>query len=295
MIIFVEILFIKVYKRMKTKLLFTLFAGAAAMLSTSCNAQKGAESATDRDSTYTTLMQPEWSRNAVIYEVNLRQYTPSASVKEFATHLPRLKELGVDILWFMPIHPISEVNRKGELGSYYAVQDYKKLNPEFGVIEDFKALVDQAHEMGMKVILDGVYSHTGSDSLYFNRYGNFPGKGAYSGPESPYYDWYTFYQFLLMSVIVAVLWLPKRKEQPFHWSWAIPLISLFLSAADVAYLFALSDGDAMISVVSMIRRSSVLVSFACGAIIFHEQNLKAKAIDLALIFIGAILLYIGSR
>ena len=102
-----------------------------------------------------------------------------------------------------------------------------------------------------------------------------------------------------MSITIAIITIFKVKKQgsadPFHWSWAIPLISLFLSAADVAYLFALSDPDAMISVVYMIRRSSVLVSFNCGAIIFHERNLKAKAFDLAMIFISAILLYIGSR
>ena len=112
-------------------------------------------------------------------------------------------------------------------------------------------------------------------------------------------SWYVLYQAVLMSITIAILTIFKVKKQgsadPFHWSWAIPLISLFLSAADVAYLFALSDADAMISVVSMIRRSSVLVSFTCGAILFHERNLRAKAIDLLLIFIGAILLYIGSR
>ena len=112
-------------------------------------------------------------------------------------------------------------------------------------------------------------------------------------------SWYVLYQAVLMSITIAILTIFKVKKQgsadPFHWSWAIPLISLFLSAADVAYLFALSDADAMISVVSMIRRSSVLVSFTCGAILFHERNLRAKAIDLLFIFIGAILLYIGSR
>ena len=109
--------------------------------------------------------------------------------------------------------------------------------------------------------------------------------------------WYTLYQALLMSVTVAILWLPHRHEEAkrFHWSWAIPLISLFLSCADVAYLFALSNPDAMISVVSMIRRSSVLVSFSCGALLFHEKNLQAKAIDLLLILVGMIFLYIGSR
>ena len=112
-------------------------------------------------------------------------------------------------------------------------------------------------------------------------------------------SWYVLYQAVLMSITITILTIFKVKKQgsadPFHWSWAIPLISLFLSAADVAYLFALSDADAMISVVSMIRRSSVLVSFVCGALLFHERNLKAKAFDLALIFIGAILLYMGSR
>lgn len=112
-------------------------------------------------------------------------------------------------------------------------------------------------------------------------------------------SWYTLYQAVLMSITIIILTFFKARKQgsadSFHWSWAIPLISLFLSAADVAYLFALSETDAMISVVSMIRRSSVLVSFTCGAILFHERNLKAKAFDLALIFIAAILLYIGSR
>ena len=108
-------------------------------------------------------------------------------------------------------------------------------------------------------------------------------------------SWYSLYQFLLMSAIVAVLWLPKRSEQPFHWSWAIPMISILLTTADMAYLYALSSGAAMIAVVSMIRRSSVLVSFSCGALLFGERNLKAKAIDLALILVGMVFLYIGSK
>lgn len=108
-------------------------------------------------------------------------------------------------------------------------------------------------------------------------------------------SWYTFYQFLLMSVIVAVLWLPKRKEQPFHWSWAIPMISILLTAGDMAYLHSLTDATAMIAVVAMIRRSSVVVSFGCGALLFGERNLKAKVLDLLLILIGMIFLYIGSK
>lgn len=108
-------------------------------------------------------------------------------------------------------------------------------------------------------------------------------------------SWYTFYQFVLMTIIVAVLWLPKRTEQRFHWSWAIPMISLLLTAADMAYLHALRDGAAMIAVVAMIRRSSVVVSFSCGALLFGERNLKAKALDLVLILVGMIFLYIGSK
>ncbi|HEY3370113.1 MAG TPA: alpha-amylase family glycosyl hydrolase [Prolixibacteraceae bacterium] len=107
---------------------------------------------------------PEWSKNAVMYEVNVRQYTPEGTFKAFETHLPRLKELGVDILWFMPIYPISEKNRKGSLGSYYSIKDYKATNPEFGSLDDFKALVSHAHEMGFKVMLDWVGNHTGWDN-----------------------------------------------------------------------------------------------------------------------------------
>lgn len=105
-----------------------------------------------------------WAKDAVIYEVNIRQYTPEGTFNAFAQHLPRLKELGADILWFMPIQPISQKNRKGNLGSYYAVQDYRKVNPEFGTMEDFKNLVNKAHQMGFRVILDWVANHTGWDN-----------------------------------------------------------------------------------------------------------------------------------
>ena len=109
-------------------------------------------------------------------------------------------------------------------------------------------------------------------------------------------SWYTFYQFWMMSAAVLLIWWPRRRRTtPFHWSWAIPFISLFLSAADLCYLYALSDSEAMISVVSMIRRGSVVVSFGFGALLFRERNLRAKAIDLALILVGMVFLWIGSR
>lgn len=109
---------------------------------------------------------PEWAENAVLYEVNVRQYTPEGTLNAFREHLPRLKELGVDILWFMPIYPISETKRKGTLGSYYAISDFKDINPNFGTQKDFKALVDQAHEMGFKIMLDWVPNHTGWDHYW---------------------------------------------------------------------------------------------------------------------------------
>lgn len=109
-------------------------------------------------------------------------------------------------------------------------------------------------------------------------------------------SWYLFYQFLMMGAVIALIWLPRRRhETPMRWSWAIPLISIFLSCADFAYLTALSKEGAMISVVSMIRRSSVVVSFACGALLFRERNLRSKIIDLIFILVGMIFLYLGSR
>ena len=110
------------------------------------------------------VVHPEWSKNAVIYEVNVRQYTDSGTFRAFEKHLPRLKEMGIDILWFMPVHPIGLPNRKGELGSYYSVSDYLGVNPEFGTIEDFKRIIDKAHRLGMHVILDWVPNHTSWDN-----------------------------------------------------------------------------------------------------------------------------------
>ena len=109
---------------------------------------------------------PAWAEDANIYEVNVRQYTPEGTFNAFAKHLPRLKNMGVEILWFMPIFPISETKKKGTLGSYYAVTDFKKTNPEFGTMDDFKNLVDRAHSLGMKVILDWVPNHTGWDHVW---------------------------------------------------------------------------------------------------------------------------------
>lgn len=109
-------------------------------------------------------------------------------------------------------------------------------------------------------------------------------------------SWFNLYQLIMMGIVCMAAWYPTRKKTtPFHWSWAIPLIALFVAAADFAYFNALSRPEAMISVVSLIRRGSVLISFACGVIIFKERNLKAKVLDLLLILIGMIFVYFGSR
>lgn len=105
----------------------------------------------------------EWSHSTNVYEVNLRQYTPEGTCNAFLRELPRLKAMGVQTLWFMPLTPIAQKNKKGTLGSYYACSDYTAVNPEFGTLDDFKNLVSKAHEAGFKVILDWVANHTGWD------------------------------------------------------------------------------------------------------------------------------------
>jgi glycosidase len=126
-----------------------------------CNNKKNQE---EKNIDYQKVKHPEWSKNASIYEVNIRQYTPEGTFNAFARHLPRLQEMGVDILWLMPIHPIGEKNRKGSMGSYYSVKNYLGINPEFGTEEDFKNLIDQIHELGMYVIIDWVANHTAWDN-----------------------------------------------------------------------------------------------------------------------------------
>lgn len=107
---------------------------------------------------------PEWTKDAVMYEVNIRQYSDEGTFDAVKEDLPRLKEMGIDILWLMPIHPIGEKKRKGSMGSYYAVKDYMDVNPEFGTKEDFRALVNDVHALGMKVIIDWVPNHSAWDN-----------------------------------------------------------------------------------------------------------------------------------
>jgi len=133
------------------------------------------EETTEEVAEEASRLQPEWTKDAVIYEVNVRQYTEEGTFAAFGEHLQELKDMGVNVLWFMPIHPISKVKRSGVLGSYYSVADYCDVNPEFGTLEDFGALVEKAHGMGFHVMLDWVANHTGWDNPWIT--------------EHP--DWYT--------------------------------------------------------------------------------------------------------
>ncbi|MCL6524578.1 MAG: alpha-glucosidase C-terminal domain-containing protein [Thermoflavifilum sp.] len=116
---------------------------------------------------------PAWIMQGNIYEVNVRQYTPEGTFQAFARSLPRLKAMGVQTLWFMPIYPISQKDRKGKLGSYYAVANYEAINPEFGNMQDWINLVKQCHQMGFKVIIDWVANHTGADHYWITAHPDF--------------------------------------------------------------------------------------------------------------------------
>ncbi|MES2731920.1 MAG: alpha-amylase family glycosyl hydrolase [Bacteroidota bacterium] len=139
---------------------------------------------------FVELTHPDWSKNATIYEVNVRQFTPEGTFKAFEAHLARLKELGADIIWLMPIHPIGEKNRKGKLGSYYAVKDYYGVNPEFGTLDDLKALVNKIHAMGMYVILDWVANHSAWDNPLVQLHPDWYSKTQEGHFQpTPWYDW----------------------------------------------------------------------------------------------------------
>ena len=141
--------------------------------------------------TSTTDGHPSWIMQGNIYEVNTRQYTPEGTFNAFAKHLDRLKEMGVQTLWFMPINPISLKDRKRDstqLGSYYAVADYRKINPEYGNMDDWKKLVNTAHEKGLKVIIDWVPTHSGADHYWLNTQPDFYMKDSLGNAVSQY-DW----------------------------------------------------------------------------------------------------------
>lgn len=132
---------------------------------------------------------PEWSKNLTIYEVNLRQFSEKGDFKSFEKSLPKIKELGVGIIWFMPIHPIGEKNRKGSLGSYYSVKDYFGVNPDYGTLEEFKSLVEKIHKMGMFVLIDWVANHCALDNPLLEKNPEWFTKDENGNFKPPVDDW----------------------------------------------------------------------------------------------------------
>ncbi|MEO6252029.1 MAG: alpha-amylase family glycosyl hydrolase [Ferruginibacter sp.] len=129
-----------------------------------------------------------WIADTNIYEVNIRQYSAEGSFNAFTKALPRLKDMGVEVLWLMPIHPIGKINRKGILGSYYSISDFKGINPEFGTAADLKNLVELAHDSGMKLIMDWVANHAAWDNVWITDHPEYFVRDG-GGNFKPPYDW----------------------------------------------------------------------------------------------------------
>lgn len=166
------------------------YVALAAILALLTGCKQAAATAGWEAEPYVTLQNAEWTKNAVLYQINTRQFTPEGTFAAAQKQLPRLKALGVDILWIMPIHPIGAKNRKGTLGSPYSVKDYYGVNPEFGTMDDFKAFVKAAHDQDMKVIIDWVANHTAWDHPLANEHPEYyekDWKGDFR--PTPWQDW----------------------------------------------------------------------------------------------------------
>jgi len=136
-----------------------------------------------------TVSTAEWSKNATIYELNIRQFSEEGTFNAIVDRLDELKAMNVEIIWLMPIHPIGEKNRKGELGSYYAVKDYLDVNPEFGTKADFRNLVEEIHNRDMKVIIDWVANHTAWDNPLTEEHPEWYTKDEEGNFVPPVEDW----------------------------------------------------------------------------------------------------------
>ena len=159
-------------------LLFSLLLSIGALSALPVTAQTRSE-----------VVHPAWTKNATIYEANIRQHSKEGSFQKFEEYLPELKKMGVKVIWLMPINPIGEKNRKGPLGSYYAVRDYKGVNPEFGTPADFKKLVKSIHAQGMYVIIDWVPNHTAWDHPWAEKHPEFYKKDKDGKFVPPVPDW----------------------------------------------------------------------------------------------------------
>jgi 1,4-alpha-glucan branching enzyme len=182
----------------QTKMKLIPIALIACLLLLSCNQEKSSSEPTSmkqentsyQPQDYVKVKHPEWSKNATIYQINTRQFSQEGTFQAAKKELPRLKELGVDIIWLMPIHEIGEKNRKGTLGSPYAVKDYYSVNSEFGSLEDLKSFVKAAHDLDMYVILDWVANHTAWDNVLVEEHPDWYERD-YKGDfrPTPWWDW----------------------------------------------------------------------------------------------------------
>ena len=198
---------------------------------------------------------PAWIMQGNIYEVNIRQYTEEGTLNAFAKHLDRIKAMGVQTVWFMPINPISKLDRKGSLGSYYAVSDYTAFNPEYGTMDEWKQVVKSIHQKGMKVIIDWVPNHVGADNRWLTEQPGFFVKDA-NGNAAVAFDWADTRQLnyknpVMQDSMIAAMkfWLTKTGIDGFRcdvawnvpasfWSKCIPALTKLKPD-----LFMLAEGD----------------------------------------------------
>ncbi len=175
----------------KQVLLLTVFALILSLFMASC---KGGKDKQEQSTVELGYEAPDWSKDAVLYELNVRQFSDEGTFKAIEEKIGELDSLGVDVIWFMPIHPIGELNRKGPLGSYYSIKDFRDVNPEFGTIEDFKSLVNKIHDAGMHVMMDWVPNHSSWDNHLAEEHPDWYAQDSAGNFVSPY-DWTDVIQF----------------------------------------------------------------------------------------------------
>jgi glycosidase len=197
---------------------------------------------------------PAWIMQGNIYEVNVRQYTFEGTFKAFAKHLDRLKKMGVQTIWFMPINPISKVDRKGTLGSYYAVSDFTSVNPEFGTLKEFKEVVNEIHAKGMKVIIDWVPNHTGADNKWLIEQPDFFVKDS-TGKPTYMADWndtrlLDYKNMVMQDSMIAAMkyWVTATNIDGFRCdvAWNVPgsfWLKCIPQLKQIKNVFMLAEGD----------------------------------------------------
>ncbi len=178
------------YRKSKKLLMKKLLFIIVLIIFNGCKNNENRKSSAYQPKEYVEIDHPEWTKNATIYEVNIRQFTKEGTFKAFENHLPRLKAMGIDIIWLMPINPIGVKNRKGTLGSEYSVKDYLEINPEYGNKNDFKHLITKIHEMKMHVIVDWVANHSAWDNALATQHPDWYTKTPEGNFQpTPWYDW----------------------------------------------------------------------------------------------------------